>query len=87
MLKLTDFYADWCGPCQTMKPILEEFIQEMKGGLQIEKINVDQNQTLAQQKRVLSIPTYILDRDGQEIERKMGVMSKEALKDWITSHL
>lgn len=87
MLKLIDFYADWCGPCQVMAPIFEEVEKELANQAEFAKIDVDQNQKEAAQYGVLSIPTYILENDGKEVDRKIGAMSKHALKNWIESHL
>lgn len=78
---LVDFYADWCGPCRAMGPIIEEL--EGDGGFggkaKIGKVNVDDESELAQKYAVMSIPTLIAFKDGQEIGRKIGIVGKEEL--------
>ena len=77
---LVDFWAVWCGPCQMMAPILHELEAEMPD-VQIGKVNVDEQRDLARQFRVVSIPTLIIFKNGQEVQRMVGVTSKEELKD------
>lgn len=77
---LVDFWAVWCGPCQMMAPILHELETEMPD-VQIGKVNVDEQMDLACQFRVVSIPTLIIFKNGQEVQRMVGVTSKEELKD------
>ena len=77
---LVDFWAVWCGPCQMMAPILHELEAEMPN-VQIGKVNVDEQMDLARQFRVVSIPTLIIFKNGQEVQRMVGVTSKEELKD------
>ena len=77
---LVDFLAVWCGPCQMMAPILHELEAEMPD-VQIGKVNVDEQMDLARQFRVVSIPTLIIFKNGQEVQRMVGVTSKEELKD------
>ena len=77
---LVDFWAVWCGPCQMMAPILHELETEMPD-VQIGKVNVDEQMDLARQFRVVSIPTLIIFKIGQEVQRMVGVTSKEELKD------
>ena len=77
---LVDFWAVWCGPCQMMVPILHELETEMPD-VQIGKVNVDEQMDLARQFRVVSIPTLIIFKNGQEVQRMVGVTSKEELKD------
>ncbi|AHJ96702.1 thioredoxin [Hymenobacter swuensis] len=72
---LVDFYADWCGPCKTMAPILEQVASQHQGKLKVIKIDVDRNQAAAQQFRVQSIPTLILFHKGQPVWRQAGVVS------------
>ncbi|GAA3955799.1 thioredoxin [Hymenobacter algoricola] len=71
---LVDFYADWCGPCKTMAPILEQVAAQHQGKLKIIKVDVDRNQAAAQQFRVQSIPTLILFHKGQPVWRQAGVV-------------
>lgn len=77
---LVDFWAVWCGPCQMMAPILHELETEMPD-VQIGKVNVDEQMDLARQFRVVSIPTLIIFKNGQEVQRMVGVTSKKELKD------
>ena len=77
---LVDFWAVLCGPCQMMAPILHELETEMPD-VQIGKVNVDEQMDLARQFRVVSIPTLIIFKNGQEVQRMVGVTSKEELKD------
>lgn len=83
MLELIDFYADWCGPCQVMHPILETLEKEYKDKVQFKKINVEVNNAEAAKFQVMSIPTFIVLKDQKEIARKMGAMPKEVLKAWL----
>lgn len=76
---LVDFYADWCGPCKMMLPIIEELANELQGKGKVGKINVDENQDLALKYDVMSIPTLIIFKDGKEIKRFVGVRDKNEL--------
>jgi thioredoxin 1 len=71
---LVDFYADWCGPCKTMAPILQQVARDNAGKVKVIKIDVDRNQPVAQQYRVQSIPTLILFHQGQVRWRQSGVV-------------
>lgn len=79
MVKLLDFWAPWCGPCHVMAPVLEEIKKELAGKAEIEEINVDEKPEEASKFGVMSIPTYIIEKDGQEMGRKIGVTSKADL--------
>ena len=76
MLKLLDFWAVWCGPCKIMDPIIDELEKEFKDKLEVERINVDEKNDVAQQYGVMRIPTYIIMKDGKEVSRKVGLTSK-----------
>lgn len=78
-ITLVDFYAPWCAPCKKMKPILEEVVREMPN-IKIQKINVDENKGLSQDKKVNVLPTLIAYKKGVEFWRHEGVISKEDLK-------
>ncbi len=78
---LVDFYADWCGPCKRMSPVVEELAEEYDGKAKVGKVNVDQQQMLAAQFGVMSIPTFLIIKNGKVIDRAMGAMPKEALED------
>lgn len=86
MVKLLDFWAEWCGPCKFMDPILEELEKELKGKVTIEKINVDENQELTSKYGVMSIPTYIVLKDDKELDRVIGATSKENLLKAISKN-
>jgi thioredoxin 1 len=75
-----DFYADWCGPCQTLSPILEEVAREYNGKVKVGKINVDKSPDLATQFQVMSIPTLVFLRNGEKVDEALGAMEKEELK-------
>lgn len=85
MVKIVDYWASWCNPCKLMEPVLEELEKEYKGKVEIEKINVDENPQEASSAGVMSIPTYIVMRDGKEIGRKIGITPKAELIKLITS--
>lgn len=76
---LVDFYADWCGPCKALAPILKEVAGELKEKARIIKIDVDANQELAQRYQVRGVPTLILFKEGKLLWRKSGVMDKATL--------
>ena len=76
---LVDFWADWCMPCKMMAPILNEVAEATEGSATIYKLNVDEQQQVAAQYGIRSIPTMILFKDGKEVERIVGVKSKEAV--------
>ena len=87
MITITDFYADWCGPCQAMKPIFAEVEKEYEGKVEFKKVDVEANGEEAQKFGVLSIPTFVITKDGEEVDRKSGAMPKEALTAWLDSNL
>lgn len=84
---LVDFYADWCGPCLTMDPVIDEVLTELDGKIKLLKINIDKSPQLAQQFAVRSIPNYILFKKGKILWRKGGLITKRdlhhALKGFI----
>jgi thioredoxin 1 len=84
---LVDFYADWCGPCKMMIPVLDELSAEKADELTIYKINVDENPDIARQYKVMSIPTLILFKDGQDVKTVMGAMTKKDLWKQIEGQL
>ncbi|RED84128.1 thioredoxin [Cohnella phaseoli] len=86
-VSLLDFWAPWCGPCKMQLPIVEELSEELKGTATIAKVNVDEQPELASQFGVMSIPTLILFKDGQPVDKLVGLQSKEALKAKIENHL
>ncbi|OGD84595.1 thioredoxin [Candidatus Curtissbacteria bacterium RIFCSPLOWO2_01_FULL_41_18] len=86
MIKVLDFWAEWCGPCKFMEPLIDELEKEFVGKVQFEKINVDENQEKAAQFQVMSIPTYIFMKDNQEVERIIGATQKENFVRLISKH-
>ncbi|MCH8820925.1 thioredoxin [Patescibacteria group bacterium] len=87
MVELLDFYADWCGPCKIMEPIMEELEKEMGDKVKITKIDVDQKQEEASKYGVMSIPTYIILKDSKEVDRFIGATSKENVVQKLKPHL
>lgn len=83
MVKLLDFKAAWCGPCQMMHPIVEELKKELAGKVEVIEIDVDENPEEAAKYGVMSIPTFIALKDGKEVGRKIGATSKEELLNLI----
>ncbi len=82
---LVDFYADWCGPCRAMGPVVEELAEEYDGKAKICKINIDDNEDIAMQFGVMSIPTFIMFKDGAEATRYIGTQDKSVLKNTLDS--
>jgi thioredoxin 1 len=87
-LVFVDFWAPWCGPCQMMGPIVEGLAHEYEGkNIKIGKLNVDENPNTAGQYNVLSIPSFLLFKDGKLVDTVVGGVQKEKLQEAITKHL
>ena len=84
---LVDFWAEWCGPCRMVAPVLDQIADEMDGKVRIAKLNVDENQGLAYQYQVSSIPTFILFKDGKMADRMLGQMAKSAFQSFLDRNL
>lgn len=82
---IVDFWAEWCGPCRMLLPILEEAAPELEGKVKIVKVNLDQNPQTAARFNVRSIPTLIMFKNGQMQSVKVGLLSKPKLVEWATT--
>ena len=86
-LVVIDFYAEWCMPCVMMAPVIEEIAEKFKGKIEFAKVNIDDNSSLAQKFKVISIPTLIVFKKGKEIERIVGAREEEQLEERLRSYL
>ncbi len=78
-----DFWASWCGPCRMMSPVVDELAEEMGDSVKVCKINIDEENNLAVKYNVMSIPTFIILKNGKEVNRSVGVQDKEELKNML----
>ncbi|MBL7059336.1 thioredoxin [Candidatus Pacearchaeota archaeon] len=84
---LIDFFADWCMPCIMMAPIIDELSEKFNGKIKFGKVNIDENSELAQKYNVVSIPNFVLLKDGKVIEQFMGAMSAENFEEKLKKAL
>ncbi len=84
---LVDYWAEWCGPCKQIAPVLEEMATAYAGKIKIAKMDVDANQEIPAKFGIRGIPTLILFKDGQEVAKKVGAMSKSQLTAFLDSHV
>lgn len=84
---VVDFWAEWCGPCRMIAPIIEELSHEYEGKVVIGKVNVDDNPEVSMKYGIRSIPTVLILKDGQVVDKQVGVTSKKVLTDKIEAHL
>ncbi len=82
---LVDFWAEWCGPCKQLSPILDEIAGDMEGKVTVAKVNIDENPDTPTKYGVRGIPTMILFKDGEAVATKVGSIPKSKLVDWIES--
>lgn len=82
---LVDFWAEWCGPCKQLSPVLDEIAKEFDGKVTVAKVNIDQNPESPQKYGVRGIPTLILFKDGKPVATKVGSMPKGQLVEWLNS--
>lgn len=83
---LVDFYADWCGPCKMMAPVLSEFSKEMAGKVKVIKVDVDRNPAAARSYQIQGVPTLILFKKGKVVWRQSGVVPAHQLRAIVSSH-
>ncbi len=83
---LVDFWAEWCGPCKSLSPILEEIASELGEKIKVTKANLDENQDLASKFSIRSIPTMLFFKNGKLIDQKVGLLPKSDLLEWIKSN-
>ena len=84
---LVDYWAEWCGPCKMVAPILEEVASDMSDKLTVGKVDVDENQELAAQLNIMSIPTLVLFKDGEVVDQAIGALSTSQLLSFLEQHL
>lgn len=82
---MVDFWAEWCGPCKALSPIVDEVANEVAGKMKIVKINIDENPNAPTKYGVRGIPTLMVFKDGELVDTKVGGMSKTQLSDWLKS--
>lgn len=84
---LVDFYADWCGPCRAMNPLIKEVARAVEGKAKVIKINIDQSQSAAMQFGVQAVPTFIIFKNGKQVWRHAGMIDKQTILSHIERNL
>ena len=84
---LVDFWAEWCGPCKMVSPLVDQIADELKGKLKVGKVNVDEAQDLAVKFSIMSIPTMLIFKNGEPVEQLVGAMPKDKILAKVTPHL
>ncbi|GGH99668.1 MULTISPECIES: thioredoxin [Mammaliicoccus] len=85
-VSLVDFWAPWCGPCKMIAPVLEDLAKDVEGKANIVKLDVDENQATAAKYEVMSIPTLIVFKDGEAVDKVVGFQPKEQLEQVLSKH-
>jgi len=80
---LVDFWAEWCGPCRALGPIVDEIAKDNEGKLKVFKLNVDENQSTATKFKIMSIPTLVFLKNGQEVDKIVGALPKSAIQEKV----
>jgi len=87
MVEFVDFFADWCGPCKIMDSVFEEVEKEYGGRVKFTKVDVEAEGEKAEGFGISSIPTFVILKEGKEVDRRLGAMPKDALKSWLDYYL
>ena len=82
-----DYWAEWCGPCKMVGPILEELANDFEGKLVVGKVDVDTNKDSAAKQKVMSIPTLVLFKNGQPVDQRVGALTKNQLEEFINQYI